>query len=187
MVKNIKVKKIPVKKVKSILSKPRPKIRAKSKRASAKKVKSQGRQGIGCGSRAKQIKLQNAFLEAFVKLGTLRAACKVVNMSRQTHYDWLNADPTYKPRFESAEEDSADRLEAEAIRRAVDGDEVPVGFYMGEASEYVTQRSDTLLKFLLEGRRKKIFGRRTELTGPDGGPITIQRIERIIVDPEKQK
>ena len=167
--KNIKAKKAPVKRIKVKVRRPR------------------GKQRKGpSGTRAQQIKLQNAFLKAFAEQGTLAAACKVVGMSRQTHYDWLNVDPTYKPRFEVAEETSADRLEAEAIRRAVDGDEVPVGFYMGEASEYVIQRSDTLLKFILEGRRKKIFGRRTELTGPDGGPITIQRIERIIVDPAKE-
>lgn len=172
MRKKIKVKRVPAKKAK----------RAPAKKVKARRPRGKNRRGPS-GTRAEQVKLQTAFLMAFVEQGTIGAAAKVVNIARQTHYDWLNADPTYKERFFAAEEAATDILEDEARRRAVDGDEEPVGFYMGESSEYVIKRSDTLLKFLLEGRRKKIFGRRTELTGPDGGPITIQRIERVIVDP----
>ena len=48
--------------------------------------------------------------------------------------------------------------------------EEPV-YYQGEVVGQVQRYSDTLLMFLLKGRRPEKFKDRTELTGKDGAPI----------------
>ena len=130
--------------------------------------------------------VQGTFLSAFAETGTITAAALIASVSRRTHYDWLENDSSYADAFREAEEEAADALEDEARRRAVDGVEEPVGFYRGEhGGTYVTRYSDALLRFMLEGRRRRVFGARTALTGPGGeGPaVVITRIERVIVDP----
>lgn len=42
----------------------------------------------------------------------------------------------------------------------------------------VHKRSDTLLMFLLKGRRKKVFAERTEVTGPEGGAVQLDDTAR---------
>ena len=73
---------------------------------------------------------QRAFLTAFARLGTVRAATQAVKVARRSHYYWL-AHPEYAAAFHDAQEEVVDLLAAEARRRAV---------------EY----SDTLLMFLLK-------------------------------------
>ncbi len=51
-------------------------------------------------------------------------AREAANVGRSSHYRWKEADPVYEEAFEMAKEDAADILEAEAKRRAVDGDDV---------------------------------------------------------------
>lgn len=68
---------------------------------------------------------------------------------------------------------AADKLEAEARRRALEGTEEPVyqgGLLVGTKRVY----SDSLMALLLKGRRKKVFADRTELTGADGGPARLE-------------
>jgi hypothetical protein len=125
-------------------------------------------------------------LQAYADTGIIRRAADVANITRNSHYDWLRTDEHYAAAFREAEEQATDTLEEEARRRAVEGVVEPVGFYRGEhGGTFVRKYSDTLLRFLLEGRRRRIFGARTALTGPDGeGPaIVVTRIERVIVDP----
>lgn len=116
------------------------------------------------GPKPDQQAAKEAFLAAYIEGGTITAAATVADISRDTHYDWMKADADYKAAFWHAREASTDELEEVAITRAKDG-------------------SDGLLKFLLEGRRREVYGKRTELTGADGGPIEITRIKRMIVDP----
>ena len=87
------------------------------------------------------------------------------------------------PLFEEASEDAADSLEAEARRRAVEGVEEPVGWYKGQAGGVVRKYSDTLLIFLLKGRRPELYRERFEHSGPSDEP-TITEIRRIVVRPE---
>ncbi len=42
----------------------------------------------------------------------------------------------------------------------------------------ITKHSDALLALLLKGRRKRVFADRTELTGADGGPVTMDATTR---------
>lgn len=110
------------------------------------------------------------FLEQFVASGTITAACRASSVGRTTHYDWLASDPEYAERFKQAEVQAIDVLESEARRRALVGVDEPV-YYKGEVVGKVRKYSDTLLMFMLNGRRSDVFRQRHEHTGKDGGPI----------------
>lgn len=125
---------------------------------------------------------QDAFLEEYARLGCISGAAKAAEVGRRTHYDWLEADPEYRERFEDAREEAADMLELEARRRAVSGVQEPV-FYKGVRVATVRKYSDRLLEFLLKAARPAKYRERHEITGPEGGPLVITRIERVVVDP----
>ena len=56
------------------------------------------------------LRAQKAFLEQFGALGNVLNAAEAAGMSRQTHYDWLDSDPTYADRFEQAKKAFGDRI-----------------------------------------------------------------------------
>ncbi len=132
---------------------------------------------------------KRAFLAAFSELGSITEAALVAKVSRELHYDWRAQDPDYAAAFTIAQERAGDALEDEAHRRArgyvyeeVDD---------GAGGKKVVRRnmlrcSDRVLLRLLEGAKPEKYGRKThnEITGKDGGPIQIERIERVIVDPQ---
>ena len=110
---------------------------------------------------------QGAFLAAFAIHGTITTAAKQIGHDRDIHYRWLREDPTYEERFLAANEQFADTLVAEAVRRARDGYER----YVVSAGRLVTdkegvplterQYSDTLLALLLKAHRRELYGDRT--------------------------
>jgi len=159
------------------------------RRKTAKKKVSKAARGTGRpGPLTDRKAVQETFLAAFVETGTVTAGCKAAGVSRDIHYYWLKNHEDYREAFYAAEEELADALEVEARRRAVEGVEEPVGFYMGEhGGTFVQKYSDTLLRFLLEGRRSSVFKHRHEVTGSGGGPLIITQIDRVIVDPAKEE
>lgn len=100
--------------------------------------------------------LQNSFLAAYSAAGSIAHAAKAAGCSRESHYVWMRNDPTYPERFRAAFEESADSLEDEAHRRAYEG-------------------SDTLLIFLLKGKKPERFREqwKGEISGPNNGPVRI--------------
>lgn len=112
-----------------------------------------------------------AFLKAYGETCMITSAAEKAKIGRQSHYDWLEADPEYKAAFESAAERAVDAMEDEAKRRAMHGVERPVTV----AGKKVTIReySDTLLIFLLKGARPDKYRDRWsgELSGKDGQPL----------------
>lgn len=104
---------------------------------------------------------QEAFLDAYRELGTIKEAAAVAGIHRNMIYYWQEVDPEFAPRFKGADQDSRDALVAEARRRAM-------------------ERSDILLMFLI--KQKDPSFRETfkhEHTGPGGEPI---RITEIVVE-----
>src|SRR5690606_25550898 len=85
-----------------------------------------------------------AFLAAFAETGNVTAAAKAADINRTLHYQWLETDADYAKRFEEAREQAVERMEREALRRAVEGWEEPV-FHKGEVCGTVRKFSDTLL------------------------------------------
>lgn len=115
---------------------------------------------------------QRRFLECFAACGSIVQASRWAKLSRQAHYNWLREDPTYRKRFEAAEERAARALEDEAVRRAKDGVRKPV-FHKGKIVGYVTEYSDALMAKLLAANNPQKFSERIkqEHTGKDGKPL----------------
>ncbi len=103
---------------------------------------------------------------ALAETGTRTRAAAIAGVHRSVLYtpQWKQ-DRAFQAALKAAEEVAADRLEAEAWRRAVEGVERPVGWYKGQPGGYVREYSDILLIFLLKGLRPEKYRERMELKG----------------------
>lgn len=121
---------------------------------------------------------KNAFLAAYAEVGNITRAAEIVGINRNNHYQWMQNDPDYPAMFQEVDRQACDRLEEEARRRAVEGTEKPV-FQGGKLVGTIREYSDTLLIFLMKGAMPEKYKERvhSELTGKDGGPITVTFVE----------
>jgi hypothetical protein len=107
------------------------------------------------------------FLEALAECGNVSVAAKAAGISRPTVYQLRQADDGFAQGWADAEERAADRLEAEAWRRAVEGIPEPLvsagRLVRGDDGQpMVIQRySDQLLITLLRAHRPERFRDRT--------------------------
>jgi hypothetical protein len=87
---------------------------------------------------------------------SVTTACQAEGIGRTAYYAWINDDPDFKAQADAAIEAGTDKLEDVARQRAM-------------------KQSDTLLIFLLKGRRPEKFKDRVENrhTDGDGGPLTL--------------
>lgn len=104
-------------------------------------------------------KRKKAFLNHLTEGGSVAGACSAAGISRQTCYDWRGNSsregvPGFREDWESAIEAGTDLLEEKARERALNG-------------------SDTLMIFLLKGRRPNKYrdNAKVEHTGGGGGAI----------------
>ena len=101
------------------------------------------------------------FFEAVISSGgNVSRACERMRVSRVTVYDRRDSDPEFAARLEQARDRGTDALEDEALRRAFEGVEEPVGFFQGVSYETRTNYSDALIQFLLKGNRPNKFRER---------------------------
>ena len=114
---------------------------------------------------------QRAFLKAYSITGSVVKSAEAAKVERGMHYRWIK-DKEYQQAFEAARLEFADVLEAAVISRAVDGTLEPV-FYKGKAVGAIRRYSDGNAQFLLRGLRPDVYRDRTEITGKNGGPVTI--------------
>jgi len=68
---------------------------------------------------------RRAFLGALAQTGVITQAAKIAGVSRKATQDWRK-EPEFAQAFAQAMEEAADRIEREAIRRAVEGVDEPV-------------------------------------------------------------
>lgn len=99
---------------------------------------------------------KRAFLSIYSLVGNISRASKLVGISRDTHQEWKHTDPEYARAFDEAHNRSIDVLEAEAMRRAVQGVQKPV-YHQGEQVGAITDYSDVLLIFLMKGARPEKY------------------------------
>lgn len=106
-------------------------------------------------TRAQVTRHKAAFLEHFALTGNVTRAAQAAGVARRTVYVWQERDLAFSLAFNEANAIATEALEAEAWRRAVDGDvrETPI-LFGGEvvATAAETRRSDVLLMFLLKAR-----------------------------------
>lgn len=101
------------------------------------------------------------FLEAVVTSGgNVSRACERCKVTRMTVYNKRDSEPEFAARLELAKERGVDVLEDEAVRRAFEGVEEPVGFFQGVSYEVRTNYSDALIQFLLKGNRPNKYRER---------------------------
>jgi hypothetical protein len=110
-----------------------------------------------------------AFLAAYRQTASITKAAAAAKIDRTMHYRWLG-NAVYKKAFEAAQDEAAQLLEDEAVRRATEGILEPV-FYQGRKCGAVPRYSDGLLQFLLRGFRPQKYSSKAEITGPGGGPL----------------
>lgn len=128
---------------------------------------------------------QAKFLAAFALGATMTSAAERAGIDRTTVYRLIESNEEFAAKFADAEKQSADLLEQEARRRAIEGVKEPViyqgklmGVWLNEQGEAVAENtpgaklipltvnkpSDLLMIFLLKGRRPEVFGERVDVT-----------------------
>jgi len=111
-----------------------------------------------------------AFLAAYRQTASITKAAAAAKIDRKVHYQWLEKWPAYKAAFARAQEEAAQLLEDEAVRRATEGTLEPV-FYQGIKCGAVRRYSDGLMQFLLRGFKPQKYSSKAEITGANGGPL----------------
>lgn len=123
------------------------------------------------GQRHTAAHLKKGFLDAFTQTGIVLAAAEASGVPRRTVYRWLEHDEAFALEFRQAEEESTQRLEREAWRRAAEG----VEKFSASGRPY-TDYSDTLLIFLLKARRPERYRDRYEVrhAGSSDEPVRVR-------------
>jgi hypothetical protein len=123
-------------------------------------------------------KTQAAFLAALAETGNVRQACRSIGRCPATIYKYRQKDPAFAAQWDETMALAMDTvLEAEAIRRAVDGVEKPV-YHQGQVVGTVREYSDTLLIFLLKGWKSDRYRERREVFHR-GAVALLQKFEQI--------
>jgi hypothetical protein len=142
-----------------MMAKRQPKRRPKAKPACKPKPK----------PRAAPHLWHKAFLAALAQHGNKTLAAEQAGIDRKSIYLARELDAAFKQAWDEALDQAADRLEAEAFRRAHDGWEEPVfgsmGAGLGSGEVGSIRRFDsTLLIFLLKGARPDKFRERHQVS-----------------------
>ena len=116
------------------------------------------------------------FLKELARGGLVLAACDVAGVSKSTVYELRKSDAEFAAAWDDALERSADVLEAEARRRAVEGVVKPI-YWNGELIGTERVYSDQLLVTLLRGRRPEVFSERHKVDAQIHGGLTLGQLE----------
>lgn len=126
------------------------------------------------------------FLRAFATTGIIKTGLDAAGVSRDlVTSHWRKDCEWFKRKFVEAEQEAADLIEAEYVRRAVQGVDEPV-IYQGQPTLItdpetgeprlftVKKYSDSLMTNLMKARRPETFGDKSKVT-VDGqvGPVLV--------------
>lgn len=115
-------------------------------------------------SQAQWAECIDKFFEELAKSARVCKSCELAGISYSEVYRRRVIDEDFKKRYDDAYEQGVQRLEDEAVRRAMTGIDEPV-FYKGEEIAKITRYSDQLLIFLLKGNRPDKFKERIQQDG----------------------
>lgn len=113
---------------------------------------------------------QIRFLEALRQTANVMLAAEAVGFSRSRIYERRQADPDFATAWDETEQEAADRLEAEAWRRAVQGTEEPI-YQKGQLVGYARRHSDGLLIHLLKAHKPAKYRDKTPKAPPPRGEL----------------
>lgn len=102
------------------------------------------------------------FLHELANSGLPRVAASIVNVSIKDINKKLKSDPLFEEDYNNAIQFAYDKMEAEAYRRAVTGYDEELSYKGEKTGDVVTRYSDSLLIFLLKGRRSDVFKDKVE-------------------------
>lgn len=131
-------------------------------------------------------------LLALTTTPNVSVACRVANVSRPTYYNWCReGDEDFNAALAAAETLGIKAAEAEAWKRATEGTVEDVyGSLGGNCGTGVVGqkrvKSDTMLIFMLKGAAPQKYRENTshEISGPGGGPLQIEAVRSIVIDPK---
>lgn len=126
-------------------------------------------------SKAKTDATKKRFLAALRETGNVTKAALLCKFPRSTVYDWRLHDAEFAKAADAAIDEGVNHLIDEAHRRAHDGVREPV-YYLGEVCGTIVKYSDSLLMFLIKGRRPEFATESRRMSGPDGGPIRVANL-----------
>ncbi len=113
----------------------------------------------------------DAFLQTLAATGNVTKSAEAAKISKISCYARRSTDPEFADLWDKARDIGFASLEDEAKRRAYDGIEKGI-YYQGAKVDTVTEYSDPLLMFLLQGNDSR-YKRKQEITGAEGGPLAI--------------
>lgn len=118
---------------------------------------------------------KECFVRAFRVMGNVTHAATAAGVSRDTVYKAREIDPEFAKAWDDAQEQAADRVEAEIFRRAVTGVEKAV-WHQGEQCGVEVVYSDGLLTLLAKALRPHKFRDRHEVAigNPDGTNLQLE-------------
>lgn len=116
--------------------------------------------------------------------GHVMESAKLAGVGRRTVYDERQRNEEFALQWADAIEVSTELLEKEAQRRAVDGVEEPI-YYKGDEVGRVRKYSDTLLIFLLKGRRPDVY--RDGVKVEHSGTVKHDVVVDVVPDEERRE
>ena len=114
-----------------------------------------------------------SFIDALSETGcSPRRAIKLSGITRRVAEELRLRCPAFATRWKDAFEDVTDRLEEAGLRRAINGVDEGV-FYQGERVGSKRVYSDSILTFMLQGRRPEVYKQKSaqdvDIKLPEGG------------------
>src|SRR5258706_5162047 len=125
------------------------------------------------------LRTKEKFLEVLRERANVTDACKAMGLARSGAYDRRQSDPKFAREWDTAAAEAADKLEAEAWRRATEGWDEPV-FYQGVEVGTIRKYSDRMLELLLTGAKPEKYGKqRHEITTKSTGQLHIYNVAQM--------
>ncbi len=102
-------------------------------------------------------KKRRVFLRVLAETGVVAEAARACGWTdTSTIQRYRNEDEEFAEAWDLSLQAAAHVLEAEAIRRAMEGEMKPI-YYKGAIAGYETKRSDTLMMFMLRGMKPDVY------------------------------
>lgn len=115
------------------------------------------------------------YLQELERTGLRATAAAFAGVTSQRVAKYAHSCVEFADAEAAAEERFADTLEAEAVRRARDGIDDPI-YQKGELIGHRKVYSDTLMVQLLKGRRRRVYGDKTEVAHTGGVQVILAPI-----------